>query len=65
MSSPKYICLGNPHDGEWKLFEYEWGKEKYAPNYGCPITSGKTPEDAIQMAVDMFGINTDEVEVHY
>ena len=63
--SPKYICLCNPHDSEWKLFEFEWGKEKYAPTYGTPITSGKTPEDAIQMAVDIFGINPNEVEVCY
>ena len=63
--SPKYICLCNPHSQEWLVFDYVEGQEKYAPNYGCPITSGKTPEDAIAGAVDMFSIDPDTVEVHY
>ena len=63
MSS--YICLCNPHDSEWKVFDFVEGREKYAPNYGTPLSNGATPEDAIQMAVDVFGINSNEVEVHY
>ena len=63
MSS--YICLCNPHDSEWKVFDYEWGKEKYAPNYGTPISNGATPEEAIKMAVDIFGIDPETVEVCY
>jgi len=62
MSSP-FVCLRNPHDGEWKVFNYRSGQDPYAPNYGCPIANGKTPEDAIKMAEDIFGINPDEVEV--
>lgn len=62
--SPKYICLCNPHDGEWKVFDYIEDLEPYAPNYGCPITSGKTPEDAIADA-EIFGVNPEDVEVHY
>ena len=59
----KYIVLYNPHDGRWKLFEYIEGKEKYAPNYGCPIVDGATPGEALAAAVNMFGIDPDEVEV--
>lgn len=62
--SPKYICLYNDHSGEWLLFKYVRGREKYAPNYGCPIINGPTPDDCIDSAVEMFGVNPDEVEVH-
>jgi len=62
---PKYICLPNPHSGEWLVFDYVHGREKYAPHYGCPLTSGETPEDAIHDAESIFGVAPDEVEVCY
>lgn len=64
MMNPKYIVLYNPHSDEWLLFNYVEGREKYAPNYGTPVSNGPTPRDAIDMAVDMFGVNPDEVECY-
>lgn len=61
--SSQYICLQNPHDGEWKVFEHMEQLEPYAPNYGCPITSGATPEEAIKRA-EIFGVTKDNVEVY-
>ena len=61
--NPKYICLWNPHSQEWLLFNYVHGRDKYAPNYGCPISNGRTPEDCISGAIDMFGIDPETVEV--
>ena len=63
--SPKYICLCNPHSSEWLVFHYKQGVEKYAPNYGTPLTNGTTPEEAIEYAEDMWGIDPDDVEVCY
>ena len=61
--SPKYICLWNPHSQEWLLFNYKYGQDKYAPNYGTPLTGGATPEECIDYAVDLFGVNPADVEV--
>ena len=58
-----YVCLPNPHDGEWKVFERVEGLELYAPNYGCPITSGRTPEEAIAQA-KIWGIDPEDIEVY-
>lgn len=61
--NPKYICLWNPHSQEWLLFEYIPGKEKYAPNYGCPIYNGPTPKECIAGAAEMWDIDPETVEV--
>ena len=60
--SDKYICLCNPHSSEWLVFDYVPGRERYAPNYGTPITGGPTPKEAIKAAEEMFGINPENVE---
>ena len=62
MAASKYVCLRNPHAWEWLVFENTG--EYYAPNAGCPISNGKTPEEAIRMAYDFFGIIPEDVEVH-
>lgn len=56
----QYICLYNPHSEEYLVFRYDEQKQPYAPNYGCPISNGKTPEEAIDMA-SMFNINPKNV----
>lgn len=59
----KYIVLWNNHSQEYLLFDYEENKDKYAPTYGTPISNGKTIDEAINMAVDLFNINPDEVKI--
>lgn len=53
----EYVCLYNPHSQEWLLFNYEYGKDLYAPNYGVAISNGATPEDCISSAVRMWEID--------
>ena len=60
----KYVCLYNPHSEEWLLFEYIENKELYAPNYGCPIYNGATPEDCITGACEMWDISPEEVGIY-
>ena len=62
-TTPKYICLWNPHSQEWFLFDYVYGQDKYAPTYGCAIFNGPTPEECIAGAGEMFGIKAEDVEV--
>ena len=57
----KYIILFNPHDDEYKMFEYVDGRKLYAPNYGCCISNGKTREECFESAHQMFNIQKDEV----
>ena len=63
MKEPKYICLHNPHSSEWLLFHYEYGKEKYAPNYGTALYNGDTPNECIEGAIRMFDIQREEIEI--
>lgn len=64
VMNKNFICLCNPHDGEWKLFEFEYGRDKYAPTYGTPIATGRTPEEAIETAKG-WGIDPNDVDVVY
>lgn len=54
MINPKYICLYNPHNRQWLLFNYQKDKTPYAPNYGTPLYNGDTPKDCITGATEMF-----------
>ena len=62
MSSARYICLPNPHDGEWKVFKKQEGKDAYAPTYGCPISTGATYEEAVEEAHRMWDIPKELIE---
>ena len=59
----QYIVLYNNHSQEWLLFEYVQEKDNHAPNYGIPIANGKTPKNCIEAAIELFGINDDDIKI--
>ena len=59
--SNKVIILWNPHDEQYKMFDYDPEKEAYAPNYGCAIATGRTYESCKENGCKCWGINPEDV----
>lgn len=59
--SDKVIILWNPHDEQYKMFTYEPDRTPYAPNYGCPIATGRTYQECLDYGCAMWDIDPEDV----